>query len=226
MVAKLALVLSVLLVCCLVLSVPAAAGQTGFEEWFGQSGQAVGTSIMGLSFGTTDNTEVLFADINAKTPQGYDIYSFTSDSGQVSGDGEYFISGNVAAYALDGDMKISVLGEQKAYSVTLGISSFYDVIVEAYDINNNIISGEGNIGTVSLLPCTKTRQPAGSSVTGLQYVTVNCALPNIAYVLVKSEPGYYVVDNVSYLVPEPASMLAMFTGLAALAGVIARKRVK
>jgi hypothetical protein len=203
-----------------------ADGNTSFEEWFGYNYQPIGGSIMGLSFATTADTDVLFADINAKTPQGYDYYSMTSDNGKTSGDGEYFISGDIAAIAMDGDMKISVLGELKAVEFTIGISSFYDVVVEAYDINNNIISNSADsIGTVNLLPNTKT-QPVGNPATGLQYATVKTTSPSIAYILIKSEPGFYVVDNISYVTPEPGSMLALATGLVGLLGVAARRRRK
>lgn len=225
MTGKLQLVLFVLLICCLTSSFAAADGQTSFEEWFGYNYQPIGGNIMGLSFATTADTDVLFADINAKTPQGYDYYSMTSDNGKVSGDGEYFISGDVAAIAMDGDMKISVLGDLKALEFTIGISSFYDVVIEAYDINNNIISNAGTdtVGTVSLLPNTKTR-PVGNPATGLQYATVKTITPSIAYILIKSEPGFYVVDNISYVTPEPGSMLALAAGLAGLLGFASRRK--
>lgn len=225
MMRKLQLLLAVLAILSLVSSTVLADGQTGFEEWFGHNYEPVGGSIMGLSFATTAETDVLFADINAKIPAGYDWYSMTSDNGKVSGDGEYFISGDMAAYCLDGDMKISITGSLKATQITIGISSFFDVIVEAYDIDNNIISGAGSVGVVSAPANTKTR-PEGNPATGMQYITVSCPKADIAYVLLRSEPGYYVVDNISYVVPEPMSILALVGGFAGLAGVAARRRRK
>lgn len=228
MTARLSLALSVLLVCCLVSAVYAADGQTGFEEWFGYNYQPIGGSIMGLSFGSTaSGSDALFANITATTPGGHSWYSMTSDNGKVTGDGEYFISGNVAAIVMDGYMKIAITGDTGAKEITLGISNFFDVAVEAYDINNNLISsensGEGTVGVANLLPNTKT-QPVGNPGIGLKYVTVSCPIPKISYILVKSEPGFYVVDNVSYVVPEPGSMVALAVGLMGFVGVIGRKR--
>jgi len=229
MTAKLKLVLSVLLICCLVSAVSAAEIQTGFEEWLGHNYEPIGNSIMGLSFGTTANTDVFFADINAKIVNGensYDWYSMTSDNAKVSGDGEYFISGDMAAYVLDGDMKISVTGGL-AKVFTVGISSFFDVSLEAYDITGTLISGPTGVATGP--PNTKT-QPVGSPGTGLQYLTVSSPTStyDIAYVVVRSEPGYYMVDNVSASVPvpEPGSILAFATGLIGLVWMVARKRRK
>ena len=224
MISKLGLALSVLLICCLFSPVSAADIQTGFEEWLGHNYEPIGDSILGLSFGTTADTDAYFADINAKVvvdENEYDWYSLTSDNAKVSGDGEYFISGDMAAYVLDGDMKISVSGGKRAKEFTAGVSSFFDVFLEAYDVTGTIISGPN--GVASGPPNTKT-QPVGNPATGLQYLTVSSPTLNIAYVVVRSEPGYYMVDNVSCSVLEPSSMLAFASGLVGLFGIIRRKR--
>lgn len=223
MTAKLKLVLSVLLICCLVSPISAADVQASFEEWLGHNYEPIGDSIMGLSFGTTADTAAYFADINAKVFGGYDWYSLTSDNAKVSGDGEYFISGDVAAYTLDGDMKISIVGAAKAKEVTLGISNLFGVTLEAYDINGVLISAP--TGVANGLANSKT-QPVGNPGVGLQYLTVSSPTLSIAYVVLRGEPGYYMIDNVSATVPEPSGILAFATGLAGLAGVMIRKRRK
>lgn len=231
MITRLGIVLSILLTFCLVSPISAADIQTGFEEWFGHPAAPIGTSIMGLSFATTADTDVLFADINAKVVVGeyqYDWYSLTSvDTNnqvvKVSGDGEYFISGDVAAYVLDGDMKISVTGGLLASEFTVGVSSYFEVTVEAYDVNGIIVSGPTCTATGP--PNTKT-QPVESPGVGIQYLTVSSPTLNIAYIVIRSEPGYYMVDNVSATVPEPAGVLAVAMGLTGLVGMVTRKRRK
>ena len=224
MMAKLGLLMSVVLLCCIA-SVASADVQVGFEEWFGHNCEPVANSIMGLSFGTTENTDVYFADINAKVPGGYDWYSLTSDNGKVSGDGEYFISGDMAAYVLDGDMKISLTDGRATTAFTVGVSNLFDVVLQAYDTSGTLISGDGVIGTATGAPNTKT-QPTATPGTALQYLTVNSTVPNIAYVVIHSEPGFYMVDNISYVIPEPAGILSLMAGLAGLLGVAKRTRRK
>lgn len=215
------LALSVLLICCLALPISAADVQTGFEEWLGHNYDPIGGSIFGLQFGTTLNTDAYFGDINAEVTGGYDWYSMTSDNGKVSGDGEYFISGDMAAYVLDGDLKITITDARMAREVTVGVSNFFDVTLEAYDITGTIITEPTAV--VSALPCTKT-QPAGSPGTGLQYLTVSTAAPRIAFVILRGDSERYVVDNVSYTIPEPGALLALGTGLVGMLGMIGRRR--
>jgi hypothetical protein len=214
-------VLSALLICCVVSPISAADIQTGFEEWWGHNYEPIAGKIAGLSFGTTADTDAFFADINAKVSGGYDWYSLTSDNTKVSGDGEYFISGDIAAYVLDGDMKISMTGSQRAREFTLGISNYFAVTLEAYDETGTLISGP--TGVAAGTPNTKT-QPVGHPGAGLQFLSVSSGTINIAYVVLRGDPGYYMIDTVSCIVPEPTGILGIAVGLAGLLGMVTRKR--
>lgn len=217
----LAIVLSILALLGVATTAYATVIQTGFEGFVGHNAEVIGNSIFGLSFSTTAGTDTFFCDINAQIPGGHAWNSITSDNGKVSGDGEYFISGDVAAYVLDGAMKIELTGGQRASQFSVGVSSFFDVFLEAYDHTGTIIGGPNAIATGH--PNTKT-QPAGNPGTGLQYLTVTSPASSIAYVLVRSEPGYYVVDNVSATVPEPASLVTLAASFIGLVGVVRRRR--
>jgi hypothetical protein len=157
-------------------------------------------SFPGLAFSTLLGDDVYFADINS----GW--YSVTSDNGKTYEDGNYFVSGDVAAYIQDlSDAAKIAFPYGTATYFTVGYSSEFPFNLEAYDGSNNLLasaSGSAN-----------TKDQGGTS---LSYLTVSH--PNIAYVVLHDSGGYWMMDNLSTdaLVPEPASAMIFAIGVAGL----------
>jgi len=192
---------------CLLAHVPAARADwsCNLESGRGRNFQPIRASIPGLLFSAPAGDDVYFADI---TSGWYDV---TSDNGLVYENGEYFVSGYVGAYVLGlGDQaKISfALGPASRF--TIGYSSQFPFVLEAYDGAGSLLTSAGGAANV--------RSQGG---TGLAYLTVNH--PGIAYVLLHDEGGYWMVDNITTdaPVPEPASIIAL---LVALGGLAASRR--
>jgi hypothetical protein len=172
-----------------------------FESGLGHNGQAIG-GTPGIVFGTTSGSSMYYADINS----GW--YGVTSDNGKVYDDGEYFVSGNVAAYIANPSdrAKISFAYGTATY-FTVGYSSRFGFTLEAYNSSDqllNYVTGPAN-----------TKSQGG---TGLSYLTVNSA--NTAYVILHDQGGFWMVDNIETdapTVPEPGSCAALFTGVAFVA---------
>ena len=179
-----------------------------FESGLGHNFEAIGTRISCLAFSTLSGKQMRYADINS----GW--YSVTSDNHKVYGDGEYFVSGDVAAYITDLSDKAKVaftIGPASYF--TVGYSSEFPFTVEAYAASHQLLA--------SVTRPANTKSKGG---TGLTYLTVS--RPGIAYVLLHDEGGYWMIDNISTdaPVPEPSGLLALGSGLAGLGGVFFRRR--
>lgn len=185
---------------CALASSASALTTYDFEQGLGRNAQAIGGSIGGLDFHTTSGGDVCFADINS----GW--YRMTSDDGTVIEDGEYGISGNVAACVFDpgARAKISFTGGTASY-VSVGYSSHYQFFLEAYD-------GVGNLLAVDVGQAW-TKSQGG---IGLNYLSVS--RPGISYVVVHDQGGAWFIDNLTtdVSVPEPATA-AMMAGMLILA---------
>lgn len=190
----------------LVSSLPASADLScSFEMGLGKNGQAILSDIPGFVFTSTSGSGMRYADINS----GW--YSVTSDNGKVHEDGNYFISGDVAAYVTDTwDVGKIIFANSTASYLTLGYSSEFPLIVEAYSAAGVLLSSAN--GAVN---------SKASGGTGLSYLTV--VGQDISYVLLKGTGGYWMVDNVTTdaVVPEPCSIIALGAGLL---GIIIRRR--
>jgi hypothetical protein len=157
--------------------------------------------MAGLTFTSASGEGVCLADIDS----GW--YSVTSDNGKVFEDGEYFVSGNVAAFipSLGDTARITFTCGTASY-FTIGYSSQFQFFVEAYDVAGSLLnSASGPANTKSL------------GGTGLSYLTVTH--PDIAYVTLHDQGGYWMVDNITTdaPVPEPSSVVALLMGLGGLA---------
>ena len=172
-----------------------------FEIGLGLDSEPIGNKIPGFLFSTTDGGDLYLADINT----GY--YSVTSDNGKVYEDGSYFVSGDVAVYAanLTDKGKISfTYGPASRFSI--GYSSEFDFSLEAYDSAGVLLASD-----------TKPANTKGQGGTELKYVSVDTGMPNIAYVVLHDEGGYWMIDNITTdaVVPEPSSIMLGFAVIAA-----------
>jgi len=171
------------------LTAPSYAVTYGFEQGMGHNAEAIGAGIAGMTFGTTTGGDLYYADINS----GW--YNVASDNGKSYHAGEYFVSGDVGVAALElTDIgRISFTSGPVSF-VSIGYSSQHPFFLEAYNSSGALLSTtSGPINTKS------------HGDTSLQYLTVTA--PNIAYVTMHDEGGYWLVDNVT--VPEPSSLLAL-----------------
>jgi len=184
----------VAVVCLLAACVPCAAQvNCGFENGLGRNLQAVGSDIPGMAFSTLSGGSVRYADINTG------MYRVTSDNGKVYEDGEYFVSGDVAAYVVNyGDVAKMLFTKGLAGYVTVGYSSQFQFVLEAYD-------GAGSLLTSTTSPANVKSQGG----TGLRDITATAT--GIAYVLMHDEGGCWMIDNIrsDAYVPEPSSMAVL-----------------
>lgn len=195
----------VAVVCLLAACVPCAAQVScGFENGLGRNAQALGSDIRGMLFSTVSGGSVRYADINTG------MYRVTSDNGKVYEDGEYFVSGDVAAFVVSyGDVAKVLFTLGQASYVTVGYTSQFQFVMEAYDAAGSLL--------------TSTTSPANvksQGGTGLQDIAVTA--PGIAYVLMHDEGGCWMIDNIrsDAYVPEPSSMAIL---LALVGGIICSK---
>ncbi len=189
---------------------------TNFEDWVGYNYQPIEMKITGFIFETTAGTPIYFADMNAKVLGNRDWYSITSvDTQQVSGNGEYFIQGQVAAYCLDGYGKITF--ERPARQIRIGYSSFFDIFLDCYDENGTLLD------TIFGSPNTLT-QPEGSPGTGLVYLNVIRPDFDTKYVIIRSEPGYWLIDDLRITIPEPSGLFAFAAAAIGLGGLILKRK--
>jgi hypothetical protein len=187
---------------------------TDFEMGLGHNTQPVGSSIAGLTFSSFDGlgatSDMYFADVTTG------IYNATSGDGTRYENGEYFVGGNVAAFAPDLDWNGSIKFTLGLASVVgIGYSSFFDIFLDGYDAGGNMVAA--------------TSGPAvarSKGATGIGMLTLMSAQHDISYVVIRSQGGYWMVDNVSSdaPVPEPGSLLALAAGLAGMAGLVTGRR--
>ena len=188
-------------VCFLAACCAAQCLTCGFESGVGRNGTPIGDGIPGLMFSTTTGGNVYYADINT----GY--YSVTSDNGKTYEDGEYFVSGDGAAYVanLTNRAKVSFTQGLASY-FTVGYSSQFSFVLEAYN-------AQGALLTSATGPAN-TKSQGG---TGLSYLTASS--PDTAYVVMHDQGGYWLIDSITTdaPVPEPASLSVIAAGLGAFA---------
>ncbi len=167
--------------------------QCTFETSSLQNAATIGGSIAGLTFSSASGEGVCLADIRSHW------YNATSDNGSVFETGEYFLSGNRAAFVpTPGDTaKITFTGGLASY-FTVGYSSQFPFHLDAYDA----------LGTL-LASASGPRNTKSNGGTGLSYLTVNS--PGIAYVTLHDQGGYWMIDNIetNAPVPEPSSLIAL-----------------
>lgn len=187
-----------------------------FEWGLGHNYEEVQSGIPGLNF----STELFYADATT------DIWGFSSyDLGLEWSTGQYWMEGNVAISAFAGDIgRIDFVNADASYFTT-GYCTFMTFTLEAYDINDNLlsyVSGPGN-----------TRYVDGNPF-GMGYLTVATGMSDIAYVILQSESLWFDVDNMSgdasgvsipSAVPEPATMVLFGMGLLGMSARL-RKRMK
>lgn len=169
-----------------------AVWSCGFESGLGHNNETIGTTA-GIDFGTTNGGGLRYADINSG------CYRATSDNGKVNEDGEYFISGDVAAMAANPweRAKISFLNGTASF-FSLGYSSQYEFFLEAYDMSGNLLATDSG-------PSWTKSQGAN----GLRYLTVSHT--GIAYVMAHDDGGSWMIDNITTdaPVPEPSSLITL-----------------
>jgi hypothetical protein len=187
---------------------------TDFEIGAGCNIHPIASSILGLTFSSFDGlgstSDMYFADVTTG------IYNATSGSGTRYENGEYFIGGNVAAFAPDLGWKGKIaFALAPASAVGIGYSSFFDIFLDGYDAGGNIVA--------------TTSGPAmarSKGATAMGQLNLTSAQHDISYVVIRSQGGYWMVDNVSSdaPVPEPGSLVALGAGLAGIVGLVSRRR--
>jgi len=210
---KMSVSIRILVIWAAVLSLALAASVASADAWswnfesgLGHNAEAIG-SASGLVFSTTTpGGNMYYADINS----GW--YSVTSDNGKVYPDGQYFVSGDVAAYLVnpsDG-AKISFAYGKASY-FKVGYSSLFNFTLLAYDAAGQLLDQDTGLANTK-----------GQGGTGLRYLEVSC--PDIAYVVLHDSGGFWMIDNIETdaPVPEPASLVVLAVGLAAL--MVRRRR--
>ncbi|MDO8588214.1 MAG: PEP-CTERM sorting domain-containing protein [Armatimonadota bacterium] len=195
------LLLAGLLFCVLGASSAFADISYNFESGLGHNAEAIGATS-GLIFSVVGGGNVQFADINS----GW--YSVTSDNGKTYENGEYFLSGDVAGYVSNLSDRAKVSFEFGTASwFTVGYSSEYQFVLEAYDSSDGLL--------ISTTGAANTKSLGG---TGLAYLTVSHT--DISYVVLHDQGGYWLMDNITTdapSVPEPGSCAMLLSGLAGLA---------
>lgn len=186
------------LVMILSLAGSSLASLADFENGLGRDGEAVAGDIPGLFFSNLSASTFVYADIRTG-------YSVTSDNGHVYGNGDYFVSGWVAAYIPEpraiGRIDLTI----PAPGFSIGYSSSCPVTLEAFnssDVKIDSVTGDPNI------------KPTG---TGLAYLNLTPKQGLISYLTIRGaipveSDGYWLIDN-AQVVPEPAPLLAILVGL-------------
>jgi hypothetical protein len=185
-----------------------------FENGAGSDATPIFSTIPGLQFTTTDGFDWLYADITT------DNYNVQNDDGDMYGSANWFCEGDVFAWLgpNQGDGRIDFLSQDGSYFTT-GYSSESTFYLEAYDAFDNLIDSDSGPGN--------TVNNGGS---GLDYLTVNSAAFDIAYVIVHDTGNFWLVDNISGdasdvedpSIPEPATLFLLGAGLLG-GGAIRRK---
>ena len=177
-----------------------------FEWGLGHDYEQIASAIPGATF-----SDMFYADI---TTGGW---NFSSDNG--TGNGDYWIGGNVSAHADAGISRIDFDNNDGSWFTT-GYTAGNTFYVEAYDMFDNLL----DVATGA----ANRRYSEGNSV-GMGYLTVSSAAADIAYVVLHDGGYYWVADNMSgdasgVAIPEPATMTLFGLGMLGMAAL--RKRFK
>jgi hypothetical protein len=179
-IACICLVYGALFLCCASQSLAAFIDFESGTDW-----DAVGWVASGVQMVTLDGDDLIYADID-------EGWNFKSDNGKQAAEWEHFISGDVAVVSPYDNVAL-VNFTQSISHFKIGYSSWYEFVVEAYDAEGNLIgqnSGVANSGHWN--------------GTGVSYLDICCSSGDISSVKLYaglgdfSEPGWWVVDNMTY----------------------------
>lgn len=175
------MIFGTLLLCCASQSLAAFIDFEGGTDW-----DAVGWVTSGVQMTTPAGDDLVYASINDED------WPLKSDNGKENTDWEHFISGDVAV-ASPYDNVAMVNFTQSISHFRIGYSSWYEFVAEAYDAGGNLLSQDSG--------------PANSrhwNGTGISYLDIYSASGDISSVKLYaglgdfSEPGWWVVDNLTY----------------------------
>ncbi len=186
-----------------------------FEWGLGHNYELIQSGIPGMDFGD----ELYYLDAMS------DLWNTSSyDLGLEWNLGEFWIEGYVGVTSSAAIGRIDFDNADASF-FTVGYSSFYSFTLEAYDINDNLLSfvtGPSNLRYIN------------DNDAGMGYLTVATGMSDIAYVTMGCPTGSnsWIADNmsgdasgVSSPIPEPTTMALLGLGLIGM-GARLRKRMK